>query len=345
MVAMQRVTASAPVRLDLAGGTLDIWPLYLTLPPPVITVNVALDLPAEVTLEPAPAGDPTIRLVSRDRAAEAVYRDLPDLSAGLRRAGGPLKLLALAVEALPPAGGFTLTTSATSPAGAGLGGSSALLVTVLGALQSARGETHESHRLRALAQDIEARVVRGPTGYQDYYPPLLGGLLELTGRPGGVDARPLPVDLASLERRLRLVYTGEPHESGLTNWGSLRAYMDGEEPTVRALSSIADCAREVADALRAGDLDRALEAVVDEGSVRRRMAPGVSTPAIEALDEAARAAGALGTKVCGAGGGGCVMVVLPAGAPPAGLSAALQRPGMRELPVRLVARGLTCRGG
>jgi D-glycero-alpha-D-manno-heptose-7-phosphate kinase len=341
---MERVVATVPVRLDLAGGTLDIWPLYLTLPPPALTVNVALELPAHATVEPAPPGDARIRLVSRDRGTESAFADLGALRAALRTGAGPLRLLARAVDEVGPAGGLTLTTDAASPQGAGLGGSSALLAAVLAALFAACGRPQEPERLRVLAQDLEAWVLRGPTGYQDYYPPLLGGCLALEGRPGGIAVRRLPVDLAALARRLRLVYTGAPHESGITNWGVLRAYLDGEEPTVRALHEIADSARDVNDRLVAGDLDGALRAVVDEGAVRRRLAPGVSTPLIDQLDLAARGAGAWGTKVCGAGGGGCVMVVLPPEPVPT-IDHVLAQPGFREIPVRLSAGGLEIRRG
>lgn len=341
---MKRVSATVPVRLDLAGGTLDIWPLYLTLPPPALTVNVALDLPAVAVVEPARAGDPRIRLVSKDRGAEEAFADLAELRTALARGGGPLRLLARAVDAVAPSGGFTLTTEAASPVGAGLGGSSALLAAVLAALFAADGRPQEPERIRVLAQDLEAWVLRGPTGYQDYYPPLLGGCLALEGRPGGLDVRRLPVDLAALAQRLRLVYTGAPHESGITNWGVLKAYLDGEEPTVRALTEIGAAAKVVHDRLLAGDLDGALRAVVNEGTIRRRLGPGVATPLIDRLDRAARAAGAWGTKICGAGGGGCVLVVLPPGPVPA-LGAALAEPGVREIPVRLSARGCEVRLG
>lgn len=337
---MQPVHASAPVRLDLAGGTLDIWPLYLTLPPPALTVNVALDLPAQATVTPAAAGDPRIRIVSRDRGEEALFADRDDLDRQLARGTARLKLLARAVAAAEPDGGLTLTTDARSPAGAGLGGSSALLVTVLGALFASAGRPRAPEALRPLAQDLEAWVLRGPTGYQDYYPPLLGGCLLLEGRAGGLDVRRLDVPLEALAARLRLVYTGQPHHSGLTNWGMLRGYLDGEETTVRGLHGVADAARAVAERLVAGDLDGALEAVVDEGRVRLTLAEGVSTPTIEALDRAARGAGAWGTKICGAGGGGCVMVVLPPGPTPPALEAALRQPGCESLPLRLTPQGL-----
>ena len=128
---------------------------------------------------------------------------------------------------------------------------------------------------------------------------------------------------------MRLVYTGAPHHSGITNWGTMRAYFDGEPTTVACLEEIAERSRAVRAALRQGDLDRALEAVVDEGRVRLRMAPGIATPTIHALDAAVRAAGALGTKVLGAGGGGCVLVILRDEREPDGLARAL-RDGRRD---------------
>src|SRR5205085_8475056 len=92
-----------------------------------------------------------------------------------------------------------------------------------------------------------------------------------------------------------------------------------------------------------GDLDRALALVVAEGGVRRRMAPGVATPLLDAIDTAARAAGAVGTKVLGAGGGGSLLVVLKDEREPAGLARALSTGGAQSLPCRLVPEGLSIR--
>jgi D-glycero-alpha-D-manno-heptose-7-phosphate kinase len=335
---MRGFASRAPVRIDLAGGTLDIWPLPLIVPPPAVTVNVALDLPAKARFEPDPSG--AIGLVSRDRAAEERYESMDDLRAALRRGGGPLRLLARAVEAVEPRGGFTLTTEAEGPAGAGLGGSSTLLVAVLACLLRAAGKPATRDVIRPLAQDLETWVIGGPTGYQDYYPALEGGCLSLVGRPGGIDVERLDVDLAALERRLLLVFTGAPRRSAITNWGAMRAYLDGDKATVDALHEIADIAREMRDRLRKNDLDGALRATVEEGKVRRRLAAGVATPTTLALDEAARAAGAVGTKILGAGGGGCVLVVLEEGADGAEVSRAVTLEGCTLLPVRLVAQGL-----
>jgi D-glycero-alpha-D-manno-heptose-7-phosphate kinase len=345
---IQATTGRVPVRIDLAGGTLDIWPIHLTLPVPAVTVNVALDLPAVARVAPLPGS--RIVLSATDRGERVEYASPAALRAATAAGDSPAGLLARAVEAVVPEGGLSLSTEATSPAGAGLGGSSALLGCAIATLSVAAGRPMELEAVRRLAQDVETAVVGGPTGYQDYYPPLFGGCLALEGKAGGVVVERMPVDLEALGRRLRLVYTGVPHRSGMTNWGAMRAYFDGERATVSALREIAEISLEVRAALRAGDLDRALGAVVAEGAVRRRMAPGVSTPATEAIDAAARAAGAIGTKPCGAGGGGCVLVVLPDGwgrdeREADGLAGACSTAGARTLPCRLVTTGYEAASG
>lgn len=336
---MRTVVGRAPVRIDLAGGTIDLWPIPHTLPE-ATTVNVALDLPAVVTVERIAA--PAVEVESLDTSARA---RVPSAAVDPASVDPSVRLLLRGVAAVVPEGGVAVRASTTSPQGAGLGGSSALLACAMATLAHAVGRPRPLEEVRRLAQDVETAMLRAPTGYQDYYPPLFGGCLALTSRVGGVGVEPLAVDLAALGRRLRLVYTGVPHHSGLTNWGVMRAYFDGEPATVAALTEIADVAARVARALRAGDLDAALALVVAEGAIRVRMAPGVSTPAIATLDAAVRRAGALGTKVCGAGGGGCVLVVLRDDREPPGLASALGSVGGRTLPVRLVAQGFAVTEG
>jgi D-glycero-alpha-D-manno-heptose-7-phosphate kinase len=280
-------------------------------------------------------------LESRDRGESVEHAGPAALSAAIASGGGKARLLARAVESVMPQGGVSLSTDATSPAGAGLGGSSALLACVIGTLSKAAGQERSLEEVRRLAQDLETWLIHGPTGYQDYYPALYGGCLALEGRPGGIEVERLPVDLAALSRRLRLVYTGAPRLSGVTNWGALRAWFDREPATERAMLEIADLSRAMRDALRRGDLDAALPLVVEEGLVRTRLAPGIATDDTRAVDAAARGAGALGTKVMGAGGGGCVLVVLKDDAEPAGLASALSATGASSLPCRATAEGFT----
>lgn len=340
---MQHTTARVPTRLDLSGGTLDVWPIHLALPRPAVTVNVALDVGARAEVARS-VGDEVV-LRSLDQGREERFASPAALQEALAHGQATLPLLAHAVSLGAPDTPLTLTTHATSPAGAGLGGSSALLVAMLGALHSARGVTCPPERLHRLAQDAETRMLGTLTGYQDYQPPIHGGLLALEGAPGGLIVERLDgVDLDALAARLLLVYTGEPHVSGITNWGVAKAYLDGAMRTVEALHAIADTSRAQREALRRGDLDQALALAVEDGRIRVAMAPGVSTPQIVAIDHAARSAGALGTKICGAGGGGCVLLVLPEPGLRAQVEAAVSADphagAPRFLPVRLPRGGL-----
>jgi D-glycero-alpha-D-manno-heptose-7-phosphate kinase len=272
----------------------------------------------------------------------AEYADRETLRAELAGPTPRLPLLAIALEASGVEGGVRVDVRATSPKGAGLGGSSALLVALLGALGHAAGQDHRARGLLKLAQDVETRLLRTPTGYQDYAPAVYGGCLALEGRPGGVVTEHLhDLDLARLGQRLRLVYTGEPHHSGITNWGIVRAFLEGREHAVQSLQAIAVNARVVREALRRGDLDAALEAAVEDGQLRKKMAPRISTPTLKALDAAARKAGALGSKILGAGGGGCLLVVLGPTSDPERVDAALAQGPGRVLPLSLTGEGLT----
>src|SRR2546423_8064055 len=119
-----RIESKAPPRVDLAGGTLDIWPLYL-FHPGAVTVNAAITRYASCRIETQSPDDQGIRLISRDTQREESFESFAALVKGKRY---KLPLLAEIVKFFQPRGGFTLSTNSEAPAGAGIGGSSALAV-------------------------------------------------------------------------------------------------------------------------------------------------------------------------------------------------------------------------
>src|ERR1700740_5775 len=125
-----RIDSKAPTRVDLAGGTLDIWPIYL-FHPGAVTVNAAITRYASCRIETQELGDERIRLVSRDTQREESFASFAELVNGKRY---KLPLLAEIVKFFQPQGGFTLTTDSEAPAGAGIGGSSAMAVAICAAL-------------------------------------------------------------------------------------------------------------------------------------------------------------------------------------------------------------------
>ena len=325
-----RISASAPTRIDLAGGTIDIWPLYL-FHPGAQTLNAAISLRARAWIEPRP--DERIELLSEDTG-----RDV-NLSFDQLRDDTTLPLLGRLVHRFG-VHGIRLTTRGESPAGAGIAGSSALNVAVCGALAAYQKTERAPEALLEIAKDVEAQVINVPTGLQDYRPAMYGGIAALELHAGEIVRVPLAVDARELERRIVLCYTGEPRNSGTNNWEITKRHIDGDRHIFDCFERIRDTAAAMRDALTRGDWDATASCLATEWENRKRLAPGVTTAAIDGLIARAMAAGASAAKVCGAGGGGCMFCL----APPDKITAvreALGDGGARILDFRIETTGLT----
>ncbi len=326
---MKAVTVTAPARVDLAGGSLDLWPLGL-LVEGALTVNVAVGLRARASLKRE--GREGVGLRSRDLDESYRWRR--------GRPRGRLALLERYVEALGLEEGWSLETASDVPPGSGLGGSSALSVAVAAALEAASGRRFDPAALVALCRDVEAAHLRIPTGVQDFWPALHGGALAIHYSPGRERVERLCVDLAALGRRLVVAYSGRSRLSARTNWALVKRFLDGEPETVRRLEDIAGAARAVRQALLQSDFDEAGRLLNEEWGARRGLAEGVETEEVRGLLEAGRKAGALGGKACGAGGGGCLAFLVPEGARWE-VEQALSAAGARVLPAAPSEDGLS----
>ena len=185
-------------------------------------------------------------------------------------------------------------------------------------------------------------MIRVPTGCQDYYPALYGGVSAIELNAAGIARKALDVDLADLNERIVLAYTGEPRNSGINNWEAMKAHIDGDRKVHRNFDHIAAIASAMRQALERADWDEGARLLREEWSNRKKNAPGISTPLIDRLVDATRRAGAVGAKVCGAGGGGCVFFLVRRGAK-AKVSEAIQRESATVLPVEVAPRGVTLR--
>ena len=327
---MRVIDTSAPTRIDLAGGTIDIWPLYL-FHPGAQTLNAAISIRARARLEAREDSRIVIHSLDTGATVEADHwRDLRD-ERGLR-------LLSLLVHFFEVAG-ITLTTTSESPAGAGIAGSSALNVAVCAALAEWKRVHYEPEALLEIAQNVEAQTISVPTGLQDYRPALYGGIAALELDVDGIRRVPMEVDPAELESRIVLCYTGEPRNSGTNNWEITKKHIDGDKHVFDCFERIRDTAAQMRHALGQGDFDAVGRHIADEWENRKRLAPGVTTPAIEALIARAAGAGATAAKVCGAGGGGCLFCYGPPDAN-AAIRDALTAGGARLLDYRIERHGL-----
>ena len=269
-MSVRSVRARGWCRADLAGGTLDIWPLGL-LHPGACTVNVALDLAVEVEISPIESG---YRVRQGDSLIET--HSLEELAK--TKDGALLGQIALALS-LPP---FEARIKSDSPRGGGLGASSALAVAAIAAGEAMVGREESSPEARsALARDIEARLMQLPTGRQDHYPALLGGALEIRYEPGGERVRRIETDLDVLGDSVVIAYTGQSHFSAGNNWAVVRKRLDKDAAVIRSLDAIRDIAQKVVEALERGELERVGRLVSQEWEWRRQLSEHKSTPMIE----------------------------------------------------------------
>jgi D-glycero-alpha-D-manno-heptose-7-phosphate kinase len=299
------IETTAPTRVDLAGGTIDIWPLYL-LHEGAVTVNIAVDLPARCRIEPR--SDRRIVLRSVDGRESAEFEDVSSLASSRR-----LTLLAKLVYFFAPPSGLEMTTESSAPPGAGLAGSSALNIAICAGLNRLCGEKYDLESLIRIAKNVEAQVIAVPTGEQDYYPAAYGGLQAIHFSPAGVRREEIRTDLERLSEKLILVYSGVPRNSGINNWEVMKRRIDGEGRVQRAFDGIILAANRTLEALRRGRIDEIDEALAEEWEHRRTLSEGITTPEIDEIIAIARSLGARAAKVCGAGGGGCLVLTVPEG--------------------------------
>ncbi|MBI3209225.1 MAG: GHMP kinase [Candidatus Solibacter usitatus] len=331
-----KIVTQAPCRVDLAGGTMDIWPLYL-FHRNALTVNFAVDRYTHCMIETD--SEPGIKLISLDLKRQEQFASLEELQSAKKYR---LPLLAYLIDYFAPRQGFRMTTNSEAPAGAGISGSSSLIISIATALNKLTSSGHSIETIREIAQNNEARIIRVPTGCQDYYPAMYGEVSAIEMDCGGIRRRKIPVDLDDFNERIVLAYTGEPRNSGINNWEVNKAHIDGDAKVHRNFDRIAAIANAMRAALEKSDWLEVARLLREEWTQRKRNAPGITTPLIDRLVEVTRKSGARGAKVCGAGGGGCVFFLADRGAKQR-VAAAIEAEGAVVLPVKVAPSGVRVR--
>ncbi|HSL91586.1 MAG TPA: hypothetical protein VK863_02965 [Candidatus Limnocylindrales bacterium] len=305
MIASSRIRVVVPNRVDLAGGTLDIYPLYL-LVPDSMTVNAAIRMRSRVE-------------VARVRGPAYLYSE--DFSLGARAAdthgfstAGKLGLIAAALRFFPPVRGVELRFRNEAPLGSGLGASSSLLVAAMLAMEALLGRRRGWEETARAAMEIEAGHLRSLAGCQDHVAALRGGIQGIRYLPGRLEAERIgPVSDAGrkLEAYGFLAGTGKAHHSAEVNWRMIRGAIEGNAEILRRFRGIAAAAHDAWDAVRNGEVGAAGRAVAREWEIRKTLASGVSPKRVEkafALREFRKRV--IGVKLCGAGGGGMAFGLL-----------------------------------
>ena len=329
---MKPCTASAPARVDIAGGTLDIWPLYLWHHG-ARTVNAAVTLRATTTVTPIARG---LEIVSIDTGARASAEHIDAIDSH-----DHTRLVVQILKALGVSAGVRIETTSRVPAGSGLGGSSTLAVTIAAAVAGSLSREISPRDLRQLVRDAEAQVINVPTGIQDYEAAIHGGVLDIALNPGEIETRRLVEDETFVEDRILLVDAGVTRFSGLNNWEMFKAQIDGVGDVRKLFAEIVAAAKDACVAISTEDEMALVRAVAREWKARRCLAPGVATPEVDTIVETAALRGGA-AKVCGAGGGGIVLAMAPKSAHQA-LRSDLHAKGFKVLDAKVDRVGLHVR--
>ena len=306
-----KLKVRAPTRIDLAGATLDLYPLYL-FEGGGLTLNAAIDLYSEVELEEQ--SEDRIRIEASDLGLVLEGSDLEALQSNGKFAS--LDLVLRVLKFYRPGNGLIVRTKNKVPPGSGLGGSSSLLVCLSTALLQWVNRPVNKERIIEFGANIEAQSLRVPTGKQDYFPPSYGGFHALWFEIQGIRRERLTFSAQfenQLQDRILLGYSGASRFSGKTNWSMIKGYIENEGTTVVGLGKIKETALAMYRSLKEEDWAWFAECLTSEWNNRKGLAKGVTTPEIDRIFDAARQAGAQASKICGAGGGGCFLTVVGEG--------------------------------
>jgi D-glycero-alpha-D-manno-heptose-7-phosphate kinase len=329
------IESSAPTRVDLAGGTIDIPPLFL-FHEGACTINFAIDLMAKCRIETRSDGIICLQSIDRGLKFETPLENIHELKNEPR-----LELLSKLVYFFQPHTGFNMITESEAPAGAGLAGSSTLNIACIGALNKLVGDRYSPENFIPIAAAVECQVIKVPTGYQDYYSAQYGGVSCIHFGPAGMHREVLDVDIKTLEDRSVVIYTGEPRASGTNNWDITKRHIDGDPELFDIFEGIRDTAVKLRGSLVDGDWTKAGEILRLGYPQRKRLSPHIATPHMEHLIEVAELNGAIATKVCGAGGGGCIAFFCEEGRKSDVESALRNETDAEVLDWRVQSRGLT----
>ena len=334
-----QVTNQGSVRVYLVGGTLDIEPINLIIKN-VVTLNVATGLKASVTLSKIAFNGIEIHSADYNKSYKYESADLTEDRVVYDGEYAEMSFVLQILRLFNINSGLKLELASGAPAGSGLGGSSAMGVTLYRALCNFTGHNYDRHTAVVRVKAVESRILnQGMAGYQDYFPALTGGVLAIRGMEGEIKVEQLYSDELKnvLEAHLTLISSKQSRASGINNWEVYKAFFDKKPEVVNGLTRIAEISHATYLAIKERKWDEMLQNIALEGLEREKLFPGISTDKIRQFTAELRQDGnVIGLKMCGAGGGGCFILVHK-GLDPNVIEAKVRAHGMEILPFKVEA--------
>ncbi len=304
-------SASGSVRVDLVGGTLDLEPINLILPN-VVTMNVATSLKANVVLNKTNIEE--VLIISKDYNKSYSFNKNDFTKEKLFQSNHfkEMTFICQILDLFKIHSNIEIELSSGAPAGSGLGGSSAMGVTLYKALCDFTQTQLDIKEAVLKVKGCESRILnQGVPGYQDYFPALMGGVLGLKGVPGDILCEQLYSNELKeyLEDHITLVYSGISRDSGINNWDVYKSFFDKKEGIRDSMNEIARISYEAYLALKENNFPKLVQLIGEEGQSREKLAAGITPYEIKELFVTLmHEVNNVGIKMCGAGGGGCFIL-------------------------------------
>ncbi|MGC9060522.1 MAG: GHMP kinase [Thermoplasmata archaeon] len=302
------IRSKAPLRISFGGGGTDVSPYIEERGGCVLSSTI--NKFAYATLVPSEKSGISVQsldydiLVKYDTDKDLLYN-------------GELDLVKAVIKRFVGAGemekvGIQMFIHSDAPPGSGLGSSSTMAVALIGAMKHWKRVPMTDYEVAEMAYEIERKDLKIPGGKQDQYAAAFGGFNFIEFMKDATIVNPLKIDretLNELEYRCLLCYTGKTRLSGNILNTQIKNYVERKQDVVEALDETKRLAIEMKKSLLTSRLDDFGELMHEAWMHKRKFANGITNPAIDKLYEVARASGAIGGKLLGAGGGGYILFI------------------------------------
>ena len=298
----QRIIISrAPVRISFGGGGTDLPSFYERHGGLAVSTTINHYVYAVFT----PGGHEAVQIVSAD------YRTFWRQKHDDLIWNGDLALPRAILSEFGLRQGLDIFLASQVPPGTGLGSSGSVAVCLINGLATWQGTSLARAEIAERACYVEIGKMGMPVGKQDQYASAFGGLNCISFSADGVSVEPLQVPEAtrqSLEQRLMLFFTGSSRQSSSILRYQKQKGEEGDQQVVDRLLTIKELGMAIRHALETGDLDAFGQLLHRSWVQKRGLAPNISNDSINQAYEVARANGAVGGKITGAGGGGFLLL-------------------------------------
>lgn len=306
-----QVIEEGSVRIDLLGGTLDLPPIDLILDSR--TLNFATSLKARVEIDDL--SEKLISINSKDYSEKHEIK-IHELSRAINNPNYKnLEFVLRILNEFSITKGLSIELSSGSPAGAGLGGSSSMGVTLYKALSRFFSKDYDPIKTIQIVRNIESIILnRGPAGYQDYFPALYGGVLSIKSHTESFMVEQLSNQKIEslLNDHITLVFSGVSRNSGINNWEVYKSFFDNDLKIREGFSKICDLTEASYKNLKNENFKDFFHNIIQEGKIRKSLFSGIVPKEIQSLEqEVINSNSNWGVKMCGAGGGGCFIIIHP----------------------------------